>query len=63
MNSTELEKSILEGIPEILPVQKSRNVHVSHAPNRKNILNKEEKKLALKNALRYLPKDQQIAQT
>jgi urocanate hydratase len=32
-----------------------RNPNLSHAPNRKNILSQTEKKLALKNALRYFP--------
>ena len=31
---------------------------MNHAPKRKDILNNEEKKLALKNALRYFPKEQ-----
>lgn len=44
---------ILQGIPEQLPQKKERRNSVSHAPKRKDILNKEEKKLALKNALRY----------
>ncbi len=44
---------ILEGIPEILPSPKAIDPTVSHAPKRKDILSKEEKKLALKNALRY----------
>ena len=46
---------ILEGIPKILPNQKIRSSNISHAPNRKDILNIEEKKLAIRNALRYFP--------
>ena len=49
------QDEIIEGIPSTLPNPKSRNNDVSHAPNRKAILSDEEKKLALKNALRYFP--------
>ena len=44
---------ILQGIPDELPKVKPFDVSVSHAPKRKDILSVEEKKLALKNALRY----------
>ena len=44
---------ILEGIPKILPVPKAYDQTINHAPKRKEILNDEEKKLALQNALRY----------
>ncbi|HRS53560.1 MAG TPA: urocanate hydratase [Bacteroidales bacterium] len=44
---------ILQGIPDILPPPKPYDYSINHAPIRRNILNKEEKKLALKNALRY----------
>ena len=44
---------ILEGIPNILPVPKAFDDSINHAPKRKAILNAEEKKLALRNALRY----------
>ncbi len=44
---------ILEGIPTQLPKPRPLNADVSHAPKRKQILNSSEKKLALKNALRY----------
>jgi urocanate hydratase len=47
------KEQIIQGIPEELPTKKERRKAVSHAPKRKDILNKEEKKLALKNALRY----------
>ncbi|MFV0209640.1 urocanate hydratase [Empedobacter falsenii] len=47
------QEQIKQGIPSILPQKKDRNPNVSHAPKRKEILSKEEKKLALKNALRY----------
>src|ERR1041384_2137185 len=44
---------ILQGIPQELPPVKAYDTTVNHAPARKDILNKEEKKLALRNALRY----------
>ena len=51
-------EQIKQGIPSVLPQKKDRNPNVSHAPKRKEILSEDEKKLALKNALRYFePKD------
>ena len=47
---------IKQGIPDQLPSKKTRSNKYSHAPKRKDILSIEEKKLALKNALRYFPK-------
>ena len=49
------KSEILQGIPSELPPQRERSLNVSHAPNRKQILSKEEKKLAIRNALRYFP--------
>lgn len=46
------------GIPSEIPKKKEFDTTISHAPKRKDILSDEEKKLALKNALRYFPKDQ-----
>ena len=51
-------EEILEGIPTQIPEQKPIEPSINHAPKRKDILNSEEKKLALKNALRYFPKHQ-----
>ena len=48
---------ILQGIPRELPPKKERNNQLSHAPKRKEILSKNEKKLAITNALRYFPKN------
>ncbi|MGB1040429.1 MAG: urocanate hydratase [Flavobacteriales bacterium] len=45
------------GIPKELPELKPYDNSISHAPKRKEILNEDEKKLALKNALRYFPKN------
>lgn len=44
---------ILQGIPDKLPEKYIRNEEVNHAPVRKDILNSDEKNLALRNALRY----------
>lgn len=51
------QEQILEGIPSILPQVKPYEVEINHAPKRKEILTEEEKKLALKNALRYFEPD------
>jgi len=48
---------IIQGIPKELPEPKLYDEKINHAPIRKQILNSEEKKLALKNALRYFPKE------
>ncbi|MBQ5882480.1 MAG: urocanate hydratase [Bacteroidales bacterium] len=50
---TEFQKAIMEGIPDILPEPRPIDPSVNHAPHRKQILTADEKKLALKNALRY----------
>ena len=52
----DIKETILRGIPTELPAKKALNKNISHAPNRKDILNKEEKRLAIRNALRYFPK-------
>ncbi len=49
---------ILEGIPLEIPQIQALDPNINHAPKRKDILSSEEKKLALKNALRYFPKNQ-----
>ena len=55
---TTFRERILEGIPAEIPSQKEYDAKVNHAPKRKDILNVEEKKLALRNALRYFPTQQ-----
>ena len=57
LSKAEFKKLVLQGIPEKLPVLKPYDQNLNHAPRRKDILNKEEKKLAIKNALRYLIKN------
>ncbi len=47
------QQQILQGIPDTLPNKIPYDIEVNHAPKRKDILTQEEKKLALKNALRY----------
>ncbi len=47
---------ILQGIPNQLPEEKPHETAINHAPKRKDILSREEKKLAIKNALRYFDK-------
>lgn len=56
MNVLDFKDAIVAGIPDRLPEAKSYDVNVSHAPVRKDILSTEEKKLALRNALRYFDK-------
>ncbi len=53
MTKDEFQRMILQGIPEELPDVKSFNQHINHAPRRRDVLTAEEKRLALKNALRY----------
>jgi len=50
------QEQILQGIPEQLPTPHVRKQDINSAPRRKDILSKEEKRLAIKNALRYFPK-------
>ena len=47
------QEQIQQGIPAELPQRKPYEENINHAPKRKEILTDEEKKLALKNALRY----------
>ncbi len=49
---------LTEGIPAQIPAAKTFDPQINHAPKRKDILTKEEKKLALRNALRYFPASQ-----
>ena len=48
-----LKAQIQQGIPEVLPTKKAYELEINHAPKRKEILSLAEKKLALRNALRY----------
>ena len=51
----DVKKAILEGIPSELPEATPYEADINHAPIRKDILSKEEKELAVRNALRYFP--------
>ncbi|MFP4557161.1 MAG: urocanate hydratase [Bacteroidales bacterium] len=55
MTTQEFQKLILQGIPNELPAAKAWDNSVNHAPKRKQILTQFEKRLAIKNALRYFP--------
>ena len=57
MTTQEFQQDILQGIPSVLPVKKAYESAINHAPKRKQILSKEETRLALENALRYFPKE------
>ncbi len=56
MNKEQFQQEIRLGIPNELPEPKPYDTEINHAPKRKEILSSEEKKLALRNALRYFPK-------
>ena len=60
MISSDFRKEILEGVPQQLPAPKIYDEKVSHAPKRviEGVLSQADKKLALKNALRYFPEHQ-----
>ncbi|MDP5106481.1 MAG: urocanate hydratase, partial [Polaribacter sp.] len=47
------QEQIQQGIPTKLPPKRAYDVSINHAPKRKDILSADEKKLALRNALRY----------
>lgn len=55
MTVHEFQKRIVQGIPDELPMAKAYDASINHAPKRKAILNNDERKLALQNALRYFP--------
>ena len=48
-----IKEIIQQGIPDVLPDPVDRSTLTNSAPKRKNILSVEEKKLAIRNALRY----------
>ena len=49
----DFQQELLAGIPDELPEIKQYDYQLNHAPVRQDILSKDEKKLALQNALRY----------
>lgn len=62
MNSSEnFKRQILQGIPDVLPAPKPYDHSVNHAPRRKDVLSVADKKLAVRNALRYFhPKHHEV---
>ena len=50
------KEQVLQGLPSIFPPKKEYPIGVNRAPKRKDVLSKEEKQLAIRNALRYFPK-------
>lgn len=56
VSTSDFKSQIVQGIPKELPPKKKPMADADHAPKRKDILSLEEKKLAIRNALRYFPK-------
>jgi len=57
MTTTAFQQEIRLGIPSTLPPMPPYDPDINHAPKRKDILTAEQKRLALRNALRYFPKE------
>jgi len=55
MNKDTFKIKVKEGIPDYLPDRKELDPHINHAPRRREILSAQEKRLAVQNALRYIP--------
>jgi urocanate hydratase len=55
MTLQEFQNDIRQAIPTVLPPKKEYETNINHAPKRKEILSIDEKKLAIRNALRYFP--------
>ena len=53
---TNFQEAIIQGIPADLPAPKPYDPDINHTPPRRNILSDAEKRLAVRNALRYFPK-------
>lgn len=56
ISAEDFKNLVLAGIPAELPAPKPYDTNLNHAPKRKDILNPSEKKLAIRNALRYFDK-------
>lgn len=56
MTKEQFAEEIRLGIPDTLPEPMPYDTNINHAPKRKDILTPDEKRLALRNALRYFPK-------
>ena len=57
MSLEQFQADIRQGIPAELPELPPYDTDINHAPKRKDILTPEEKRLALRNALRYFPEE------
>ena len=57
MKISEFQQEIRQGIPATLPEMPQYDPDINHAPRRKDILTVEQKRLALRNALRYFPRE------
>jgi urocanate hydratase len=55
MTREAFQQEIRQGIPDTLPEMPSYDTAINHAPKRKDILTADQKRLALRNALRYFP--------
>ena len=55
------QEAIRAGIPAEIPAARPYDTTINHAPRRKKILTASEEELALRNALRYFPKEQHAA--
>lgn len=53
----DFKSTIQQGIPATLPPKKPYQENAAHAPKRKDVLSADDKRLALRNALRYFPKE------
>ena len=58
MTLAEFQADIKLGIPTAIPEMPAKEQGINNAPKRKEILSADEKKLAIRNALRYFPKEQ-----
>jgi len=58
MTLEQFKDDITQGIPREIPAMRQEDSKINHAPKRKAILTDDEKKLALRNALRYFPSEQ-----
>lgn len=56
MNDMTFAEEIIAGIGDTLPPARPYDEKINHAPRRKDILSPDEKRLAVRNALRYIPK-------
>lgn len=58
MDIKDFQKAIVQGIPKELPEKKPYDRKINHAPDRPDVLSKQEKELAIRNALRYFDRSQ-----